>query len=275
VDVPRKPVDLGEAIDALLVVGPLPSERLRYLDIEGVTAAMGATSAPYDNRVGLTDAAPEDADALIARVLAAYRGAGHAVQWYVSPRSRPADLARRLEAHGFAPSAEGDMVGMARATTDTAFDPPSGTDVRPVEIADLRRHSHVMAEGFGMPVALALDMLDMLAAGAVDGSALRHYLAYEAGAPVAFASALIDGGRRVALLGGSAVLPAFRGRGHYRALVRARIDDARRLGSEAVVVQARRATSAPILGRLGFDEVMPIRAYVMPAPDGDAPTAPG
>jgi GNAT superfamily N-acetyltransferase len=274
VDAPTIPVDLGEAIDALLVLGPAPSERLRYLDIAGVTAAMGATPAHYDNRVGLTDAAPEVADALIARVLAAYRDAGHGVQWFVSPRSRPVDLARRLEAHGFEAHAEGDLIGMALATTDAAFHAPPGADVRTVGIGEIRRNVHVMAEGFGMPTAAALDVLDMLAAGGVEGSEMLHYLALDAGEPVGYAEAYVDHRRRVTLLGGSAVLAPYRGRGHYRALVRARIGDARRLGSAAVVVQARRATSAPILARLGFEEVMPVQGYVMAAPTHDAP-APG
>jgi GNAT superfamily N-acetyltransferase len=54
----------------------------------------------------------------------------------------------------------------------------------------------------------------------------------------------------VALMGG-AVLPAFRGRGVYRALVRRRWDHAIARGTPLLVVQAG-AMSAPVLDGLGF-----------------------
>jgi GNAT superfamily N-acetyltransferase len=56
------------------------------------------------------------------------------------------------------------------------------------------------------------------------------------------------------LLGGSAVLPAARGRGAYRALVAARWAEAVTLGKPALVVQAG-AMSRPILESCGFEAV--------------------
>ena len=57
---------------------------------------------------------------------------------------------------------------------------------------------------------------------------------------------------RSAYLVGGVVLPAFRGRGVYRALIAARLRHARAAGVAVVTTQARAATSAPILARLGF-----------------------
>lgn len=265
--------DLEEAVEALLLRGPAPSSFMRYLDIDGVAASMGPSSVPNDNRVGLTDVAPEHADALIVRVMAAYRDDGRGVSWIVTPRSRPADLPRRLEEHGFVHAATDDMAGMASAVVAT-FDVPRGSDVRVVDLAELRRHVHVMAAGFGTATTRFLGILDMYEAGALPGSAFGYYLAYVDGAVVGYATSLIDHERGVLLLGGSAVLPAHRGHGHYRALVRARIDDARRSGAAAVVVQARRTTSAPILARLGFHEVLPIRTFGLAPPDRAEPRSP-
>jgi GNAT superfamily N-acetyltransferase len=268
VNVPAPPLDLAEAIDTLLVRGPAPSDHLRYLDVPGVVAAVSPKSAhPNGNRVGLTDVTPDDADALIRRVLAEFRALGHGLQWFVTPRSRPHDLASRLEAHGLVLRGDAGMVGMARATTAAAIGAPPFAEVRSVDLADIRRHARIVAEGFAMPIAACLDMLDMFRAGATPGAEMLHYLAFEASTPVGYASALVDHARRVTLLGGSAVLASHRGRGHYRALVRARSEDARRLGSEAVVVHASRATSAPILARLAFEEVMAIEAYVLAPPE--------
>jgi GNAT superfamily N-acetyltransferase len=55
-------------------------------------------------------------------------------------------------------------------------------------------------------------------------------------------------------LGGAATHPEARGRGCYRALIRARWDEAVRLGTPALVVHAQE-TSRPILESVGFERV--------------------
>lgn len=66
------------------------------------------------------------------------------------------------------------------------------------------------------------------------------------------AAEIADGGL---FLSGGATLPGARGRGCYRALVRARWDEAMRLGLPGLAVQSQYGSSAPILRRLGFVEV--------------------
>jgi predicted acetyltransferase len=60
------------------------------------------------------------------------------------------------------------------------------------------------------------------------------------------------------LLSGGATAPWARGRGAYRALVRARWEDAAARGTPTLAVQAG-SMSAPILRRLGFEKVMQFR----------------
>jgi hypothetical protein len=79
-----------------------------------------------------------------------------------------------------------------------------------------------------------------------------EWLAYLDGVPVAWAGAIA--GPRGLLLAGGVTVPAARGRGAYRALVRARWDDAVARGTPALVVHAQE-TSRPILERCGFDVV--------------------
>jgi predicted N-acetyltransferase YhbS len=62
-------------------------------------------------------------------------------------------------------------------------------------------------------------------------------------------------------LGGGNVLPAYRGRGVYRALVRARWDAAVARGTPALVTQAGHM-SRPILERLGFRTVCEVRGLL-------------
>src|SRR5262245_38681417 len=79
-----------------------------------------------------------------------------------------------------------------------------------------------------------------------------EWLAFIDGEPVAWAGAVA--GTLGLFLEGGATLPAARGRGAYRALVRARWDDAVARGTPALVVHAQE-TSRPILERCGFDVV--------------------
>jgi GNAT superfamily N-acetyltransferase len=64
-----------------------------------------------------------------------------------------------------------------------------------------------------------------------------------------------------ALLWGTGVLPEFRGRGVYSALVAARCESAVQRGAEIVYTHARTGSSGPILKRHGFRLVGPIRVY--------------
>jgi GNAT superfamily N-acetyltransferase len=79
-----------------------------------------------------------------------------------------------------------------------------------------------------------------------------EWLALQDGVVVAFASAIA--GPRGLYLAGGATLPEARGRGCYRALVRARWDFAVARGTPALVVHAGEA-SRPILERCGFERV--------------------
>ena len=72
--------------------------------------------------------------------------------------------------------------------------------------------------------------------------------------PVGF-SVLTPVHPKVVLLGGSAVGEAFRGRGIYQASIAVRLEYARALSAEAVLIQAVAETSAPIARRLGFRQL--------------------
>lgn len=79
-----------------------------------------------------------------------------------------------------------------------------------------------------------------------------QWLAYVDGQAVAWATAMA--GPRGMFLDGGATLPTARGLGCYRALVRARWDEAVRLGTPALAVGAQ-DSSRPILERCGFEVV--------------------
>jgi hypothetical protein len=83
------------------------------------------------------------------------------------------------------------------------------------------------------------------------------FLASVEGRPAATATAVLAD-RGVFMIAGS-TLPWARGRGCYRALVRARWDLAVERGTPALVTHAVPGTSYPILERLGFEDVCTLR----------------
>jgi GNAT superfamily N-acetyltransferase len=172
-------------------------------------------------------------------------------EWFVADGSEPADLRERLLALGA--SEEEASAAMIATTAPPAAD---GFDARPIrtfeelvqqrelqwEIFDVRaelrevgrkRHEQAWEEYAAMD--------DWVAFGAFAGDEI-----------VATAGVIFTplGG----FLAGGGTHRDWRGRGAYRALVRARWDEAARRGVPVLAVQAR-PTSRPILERLGFRTV--------------------
>ena len=87
--------------------------------------------------------------------------------------------------------------------------------------------------------------IDRAYAGLVPG----YFVGYWNETPVGGGGCTLAG--EVARLWGTAVVPAFRGRGVYRALVRARLAQATAQGAALALVHAEPASS-PVLQRLGF-----------------------
>ncbi len=182
-------------------------------------------------------------------------------QWEVSGSATPADLHERLLTLGFEPDPEPEVVGMV--LTEEPPPVPAGVIVRRVEtLADYAASQEIAHVAFGVPEEDRVAMRVRDAAGfeqllASPDAAL--FLVELDGTPVASARATFA--RAGVVLNSGATLPAARGRGAYRALVRARWEEGRRRGTPALVTQAG-AQSRPILGGLGFVEVAEIRVLL-------------
>ena len=101
-----------------------------------------------------------------------------------------------------------------------------------------------------------------VAEGPLDVSEGFRVVAYAEGEPFATAGCqVVDG---VARLWSGCVLPEWRGRGGYRATLRARLAIARDNGAGLALVHARVGTSKPILTRLGFASYGEGRLYTLP-----------
>jgi len=164
------------------------------------------------------------------------------VEWWLGPTA-PGDADAELRAAGLVPGETPTLTGM------TCVSPPPvapGVVVRPAEPEELVALEHAVWGGEPRPSLPA-------------SAAERYYAAVVGGRAVGGARS-VDMHGAVALMGG-VVLPEARGRGVYRALVRARWDDAAARRMPRLVVQAGEL-SAPILATLGFTSHCTVRVYV-------------
>jgi GNAT superfamily N-acetyltransferase len=180
------------------------------------------------------------------------------VEWWVG-WSAPPSLVDELLAQGLVPDDEPVLTGM---TSDS--EPPDAphVEVRPIETAEQYLEAiavdwevwHLSEEKRAERRVTEVERFDEEYALGV----AHHWAAFEDGHAVGFGRALdLEDG--VALMGG-AVLPEWRGRGVYRALVRARWEHAAARGTPLLVVQAGRM-SAPVLDGLGFRRHGEIRLF--------------
>ena len=208
-------------------------------------------------RLRLSDDAASLAEA-VDEILGLVEGISKVV-WNVGPSATPPGLAQRLRELGCRdPDPPLDPVVTAMIL-DRQPEPAPDVEVRRIE---------TFAEHLeGLEIVLAADTWPPEAAAAERQRAREtferrtrrggmQWLAWVDGAAVAFASAELS--TSGLYLAGGATLPGARGHGCYRALVRTRWDEAMRLGTPGLAVQAQLDTSAPILRRLGFVDVATI-----------------
>ena len=200
--------------------------------------------------------AAEEVEALLTEVRALVP-ADKAQTWWVDPHAQPADLYDRLLALGLErPADRGDVVH-ALVCTEEPPAGPAGVTVHRVETYD----DHLVAtelqwEVFETPPdrreAQKAHLRDEFEAYRAAGVPVT-FLAELDGRPAGVARSIYSD-RGVFLIAG-AVREACRGRGVYRALVRARWEDAVQRQTPALVTEALEDTSYPILTGLGFVDV--------------------
>jgi hypothetical protein len=197
----------------------------------------------------------DDPEAAVEEVRAAARGRGVTeVDWWVAETAEPPGLVERLGELGVHPDERDPHVtGMAM------LEPPpeiAGVVARPVASADeLRRATEIDLVAFEASDARRESALANVADEwqTREGVHSRTFLAFAEGEPVgAGRSAYVEG---ASLLVGGSVLSHARGNGAYRALVRARWDDAVARGTPFLLVHAGRM-SGPILRQLGFQPLL-------------------
>lgn len=196
-----------------------------------------------------------EAEAAIEGVIAEHARAGVPLKWLEWPAGLDRgggipDLGARLEARGFR---SWEARALALDLEGRASQAPA--EVRAVDARLLPRWAEVLSAGWGQPLAgVEADCQRALA----DPRRLA-FLAFAEGEPVGTASLVLTSPRS-AYLTGAVVLPAFRGRGLYRALIEARLAAVQARGRVLATTHAR-PTSAPALERLGFQVAARYRCW--------------
>ncbi len=226
---------------------PLPETGLERVLTDRYCIFMGPTFTNVQ-RLRFSE---DEADEAIAeiRAIVAERNAWPRVDWWIGSSATPPDLVERLLALGLTRE-KGRTLAMA-----CVAEPPTapGVVARRVETFDEYALAYEIAhEVFEMATEererWRAIVADRWQAEQVDPTAVT-YLAWVDGEPVGAGRGIFLP-HGVLCIGGS-VLERGRGRGAYRALVRARWDDAVAAGTPALVVQAG-DMSRPILERSGF-----------------------
>jgi hypothetical protein len=199
-----------------------------------------------------------DVGATLDEIRTLIREHGHTrATWWIGPSSRPHDLRARLLELGLRVP-EGRVADLVALATDEPPAPaPADVRVTPIEtVEDYATGSEIRWDAFGTaPAQREAERAHLAESFRLEheGGGVVSYLAHVDGRPAAFATGAF--GPRGCLLVGGATAEWARGRGAYRALVRARWDESSRRGAPALVAQAAPGTSAPILRALGFQEV--------------------
>jgi GNAT superfamily N-acetyltransferase len=205
---------------------------------------------------------PADIARTVEQARAAARARGKTRQaWWIPPEND--DLAPALEACGLVNE---DTPGFESVENAMALvDEPeaqiaSGLEIRIAETyEDWLAGALVAKVAFGMPDVPENELRARYEDYCNPENPGRSFVAFHDGRAVG-ASYAAFGKAGINLFGGAVVEEA-RGRGVYRSLVRARWDYAVERGTPALTVQAGRM-SRPILERLGFVLITPVRVFV-------------
>ena len=202
----------------------------------------------------------------VARIVAASREAARArgkstLAWWVPPEDDM--LVPELEACGLVNE---DTPGFESVENALALVEEPAAEIAPeleIRIAetweDWRAGSDVVKAAFGMPDVPEDVLRERYEEYRNPEHHGRMFVAFADGRAVGNAFAAF-GEAGINLFGGG-VLEEARGRGVYSSLVRARWDHAVARGTPALTVQAGRM-SRPILERLGFEFITPVRVFV-------------
>jgi len=220
-----------------------------------------SSSRPNHNVVLRARLAPEHVEETVAEVIAEHRARNARVRWVVGPSSSPADLGVTLEAAGL--GGMGHTLGMAMLVPNE--DRPlgiAGLTLEAMRPSNLATFADVTTRGWERGADFKEAILHISRKALTEAAPTRSWIARLDGNAIATSHLrlLPDMG----YFQGCAVLPAYRGRGIYRALLNHRLAELRARGIGIAVVWADAAGSGIACRKLGFETVCTAGFYESP-----------
>jgi hypothetical protein len=237
--------EIAEYPNSFSPLGP----RDERIETDRYTLCMG--SGKKWNTVQRQSLRPDEIDDVLEEVRSLLRDRGRDVtQWEVGSSAEPPDLVDRLLERGLIRDKE--PYAVALVLTQEPPPPPRELVARRVEtFEEFAAASAVQWEAFEMPEEEIAESLEKLPERWRETVNVLHAAWLDGEIVAAGTAAPTEHGL---LLFGGATLPRARGRGAYRAVLRARWEEATRTGTPALITQGG-SMSRPILERLGFERV--------------------
>jgi hypothetical protein len=250
--IPR--LELLRRYDAEMRRDPPPIPGTRFERHGPVVRAIGEESG-----VVFSDLSAANARACVAAEAEFFRGQGVAAEWKLYGHDQPPELPELLAAAGFV-AGEPETL-MARDLSEGLPEGPTLSGVvvrRATDPTGARDAAAANEAAFGSEGRKPLSWY----VGLIDRPDEALFVAYAEDRPVASGRLELPPGRAFAGLYGGGTAVEFRGRGVYRALVRARTALAFERGYRYATVDAQE-TSRPILERSGFVAITTTRPWVL------------
>jgi GNAT superfamily N-acetyltransferase len=180
--------------------------------------------------------------------------------WLIGPSTRPVDLGRRLQEHGWMLGDEAPGMAIDLQTLNESFPTPPLLTIQRIHDAEtLRTRLRVMTVGSGIPeegLAVLLEIVSKL--GFTDDPSLHFYLGMLEDKPVATSLLYLGGG--VAGIYNVTTLPEARHQGIGSALTEAPLLQSRTLGYRIGILQSS-PMGLQLYRHLGFREYCTFQVY--------------
>lgn len=238
----------------------LASHDTRIIERDGwyqiITPSSGTI---HGNEVIYSRIAPADVEVVLRRTIAEYADHGLPFRWCVGPLTEPApaDFGALLSCYGFT-----WLDGRGMAIDPASWKASHAAIDAAIEVvtpANVRAYVEAVAVGWESQFDVATRCHDVVHA---IGTGRFHCVMARVDGAIAGTAGFVVKPRSAYLVGGN-VLPSYRGRGVYRALIDHRLERIRAMGIKLATTQARESTSAPILEALGFETVYRSRMYTL------------
>lgn len=189
-------------------------------------------------------------DTAIQRQVDYFRGIGESFEWKVYSFDTPADLHERLARHGFSIGEEEKILVLDMENVPAALLAPPRHTVKKITTVETLEDVFVVERKVWAQKTGRIS--EFLRAALTDfPDEMSIYVAYEDGNPASAGWIDFSPNSQFAGLWGGSTVPKYRRRGVYRALLAARVQEARARGRRYITVDAS-PMSRPILERLGF-----------------------